>query len=365
MIYVERQRLLTALNTITRIAVNRKNNLPILENVLISPLDGKLKLAGTNLESHVTVHCEADSRSVASFTVSTKKLMAICKAMPEDSNVGIALVDDKKAMVKSGNIRFSLDTLPAPDFPYPERKDAIASFLIPANVLKEMLANCSTAMGIDDARYYLNGTLLHIDGTVLTVVATNGHRLSSSATTTLECPLWDKAILPYKFAQALARELPSIEDSIRVEKGDNFCRITWGETTLQTQLIDGKFPEYQRVIPRNPSLSALIDSQVLRKSLALASILKSDKHKGIKFTFSPNKLEIESVDNDETFHDEISCEYTGDEVAIGFDAKYISDVLIALGSESVMMGFTDHTAAILLTDPEAADKVHVVMPMRL
>ena len=364
MIYVARENLLAALGTAQK-AIG-KSQLPILENVLIAPSAGSLRLTASDLETEISTSCYAEDTDAGDiFTVSAKKLAGICKALPKDVVVKINQVENE-VQVSTGKSRFNIATLPAQDFPSMDQAAITGSFAIEAATLKRMMVNADSTMGITDARYYLNGMLLHIVGGILYVVATDGHRLGMSEISMATEPSDCKHILPRKYAQTLLRELPSSEDSIRMEFGDGFCRAQWHDKVICGKLLMGNYPDYQRVIPYSSPKSALVNSDALCDMLTRAAAIRNDKYFGVKLTFTNNTLAAEAASGSkETFSDEIAIEYIGEETCIGFNADYLLTALASLKCANIALEFNGHMDSILLRDPEDASKLHVVMPMRL
>ena len=362
MIHANREQLLAALNTVQRIT--GKSLLPILDNVLITASADSLQLTCTDIESQVTTSCQAEFTGDADpFTVSVKKLHGICKSLAEGSQVNLATFNEQ-VTISAGRSRFNLVTLPATDFPNLDRADFSGSFLIDASALKALMANAETSMAKNDARYYLNGMLLQVESSKLNVVATNGHRLACWDFELVEAPDCTM-LIPCKFAQNLLRELPNSTDSVRVEYGHGFCRFKCADTILTSKLIDGKYPDYQRVIPRQYKYSGLINNAELRGLLYRAAVLKN-QWSGVKLTFTPGTLAVEAVNQEkEQFNDCINAEFSGDESVIGLSADYLAGALNALQSETVAMELGDGTDPMLLRDPDNANKFHVLMPMRL
>ena len=363
MIYANRENLISSLNTIQRVA-DRPRGLPILGNVLIVPMDGKLRMTCTDLETEAVTICPAeDTEAGEAITLSAKKFAGICKSLPNDAVIKLAIEEDQ-VTVSSGKSKFKLATLSAADFPTLDQQKVTGSFPVESSVFKAMLVNAASSMAKDDARYYLNGMLLQVENSLLSVVATDGHRLAC----------WDYALveaadstnlLPYKYAQMLSREIPDNSEALLVEYGSGFCKVSWGETVIGSKLIQGQFPDYKRVIPRDCQYSALVNLGNLRSLLRRVAVLKENRYQGVAITFSPGKLKVEAKTEDEFFNDEMDIDFSGDEIVTGFNYEYLDTALEALQSEFVMLAFNDANDAMVLRDPEAVNKLHVVMPMRI
>lgn len=366
MISIDRNRLLATMNTLQKVVQGTRTTLPALEYALFVPFENGVRISTTDIEIYATVTCEAElGNSMDQFTVPAKKLADACKAMAANLPVKLSVYDGR-VMVSSGQTKYKIPTLPANDFPSDTWSEVTGSFLIPANKLKAMLADCMNSMAKDDARYYLNGVCLHTEGEQLNVVATDGHRLAVSEFTLVEPPE-RKFIITSKLAHILCREIPASEDSVRVEFGSGFCRVKWSDWVVSGKLIDGVYPDYRRVIPTNQPHTALIDNTEVRSLLQRVMVLREgSKNFGIKLTLAAGKLEIEtspSVSN--YFSDNMPIDFQGDDVVMGIDAGYLYSALNALGCEQVMLEFTDGLSSLLLRDPEDTKRLHVVMPMRL
>ena len=366
MISIDRNRLLATMNTLQKVVQGTRSSLPVLEYALFTPVENGVRISATDIEIYATVTCEAELGNYADrFTVPAKKLADACKAMA--ANLPVKLdIHNERVVVSSGQTKYKIPTLPADNFPSDSWSEVTGSFLIPANKLKAMLADCMDSMGKNDARYYLNGICLHTEGEQLNVVATDGHRLAVSEFTLVEPPE-HKIIITSKLAHILCRELPTSEDPVRVEFGCGFCRVKWSDWVVSGKLIDGVYPDYRRVIPANQPHTALIDNTEVRSLLQRVMVLREgSKNFGIKLTLAAGKLEIETPQSTSNyFSDNMPIDFQGNDMVMGIDAGYLYSALNALDCERVMLEFTDGLSSLLLRDPEDTKRLHVIMPMRL
>lgn len=346
--------------------VERRQTLPILSNVLISVSNGTLRMTATDLEVELIAKTAVENSGDGEVTVSARKLMDICRALPEGA--AIEINESKgKLNVKSGRSRFSLSTLPIADFPLVPAVDGGARFTVPSAQFRGALARTQFAMAQQDVRYYLNGLLFEIDDKRLRAVATDGHRLSmcdcaiaSDAKKTLQ------AIVPRKGVLELQRLLTDSTDVVSVALSANHVRIEFGDAVFTSKLIDGKFPDYERVIPQGAMKKLVGDRETIRQALHRTSILSNEKYRGIRvrlgngtITAMANNPELEEAE------EVVEVDYTGEPLEIGFNVNYILDVLSVVASPEVEMLFIDSNSSCLIQPRGDKDSRHVVMPMRL
>lgn len=346
--------------------IEKKQALPILGNLLFKTKDGKMQMIATDLELEIkTTSLLNTGDDDLSFTLPAKKFEDICKSLPDGSIVQINIEDDK-AIILSGRSRFTIGTLSASDYPSLDMAGTDITFHIESTILKTMLENTAFSMAFQDARYYLNGMFWDFARGQMRAVATDGHRLAVSERTIKIDPETLQLLLPRKAIQSLGRLLEHSDLLVKIEVGSGFCRFTIGETVFTSKLIDGKFPDYQRVIPRNLDKTAVIHRNSIKNALQRASILSSEKYKGVKLTFATNELEFEATNAEaEDVQDKIDIDYQGDEVSIGFNATYLLDAINAINCDRVVVDFTDGLSSIVLRNPDDAGVTYVIMPMRL
>jgi DNA polymerase-3 subunit beta len=363
---ISREALLKPLNLVAGV-VERRQTLPILANVRLVLEGDHLALTGTDLEvelvGRVTVAKASDSGEI---TVPARKLVDIIKSLPEGCDIEFS-VDEGKVLVRSGRSRFTLSSLPARDFPGVEDSIGTHQFTVQQGQLKRLIERTAFAMAQQDVRYYLNGMLWELTASQLRVVATDGHRL---AMCTLEGS-FDVAtdvqvILPRKGVIELSRLLMDDEGAVAVVLGNNHIRATTPEFTFTSKLVDGKFPEYQRVLPRAPDKMVFGSRSELRQAFARTAILSNEKYRGVRLLLAESTLQILANNPEQEEAEEVvSVDYQGDALEIGFNVSYLLDVLAVLEEDRVKLSLSDSNSSALLEESEEGDSLYVVMPMRL
>ncbi|MBB6093051.1 DNA polymerase-3 subunit beta [Povalibacter uvarum] len=345
--------------------VERRQTMPILANVLITGRGDELSLTATDLEVELVAKTKVTLQQAGEITVPARKLLDIVRALPDQATVTITL-EGERVTVKSGKSRFTLTTLPASDFPSIEDIRADQSFTIGQAALKRLLDKTHFSMAQQDVRYYLNGMLMEIAGKVLRTVATDGHRLAyCEAELEKDGGNTQQVIVPRKGVLELQRLLGA-EGTVELAVGTNHVRASIGEIRFTSKLIDGRFPEYGRVIPNNPPKQVKADRDALRAALQRAAILSNEKYRGIRLAVKENALVLQSHNPEqEEAEEEIEVNYGGEEVEIGFNVNYLLDALAAVDGNEVQLGLTDANNSCLLTSPAVASAKYVVMPMRL
>lgn len=362
----ERNALLAPL-TATVGVVERRHTLPILSNLLLEKKAGAVTLLATDLELQVSTRLDnAGAGEDFAITVAARKLFDIVRALPEGAKVKLDS-KDSQMVVSAGKSRFTLQTLPAADFPRMETGAAVSDEIsLPQKALKRLLQLVQFAMASQDIRYYLNGMLLVLSGKTLRVVATDGHRLSYAETTLDQEAAAREVIIPRKTVQELVKLLGDVDDPVRLRIGSNQVTIRLPDTELVTKVVDGKFPDYQRVIPQNQPKQLKVGRQTVMQALQRASILSNEKFRGVRLIMSENTLGIVCNNNEqEEAADEIEVQYSGDPMDVGFNVTYLLDGLGALGSEEVTLSLADANSSMLLTSEGEAGFKYVVMPMRI
>ena len=366
--------LLSALQSVAGI-VERRHTLPVLANVLLKKEGGSIQLTTSDLEIQIRTHAElgGDEGSFAT-TVGVRKLIDILRTMPADQTVSLES-QQEKLLLKGGKSRFTLQTLPAEDFPLVQEAPGFGpAFSVPQKTLKDLLGQVSFSMAVHDIRYYLNGILFETDGKRLSLVATDGHRLAfTSATLDVEVPR-QQVILPRKTVIELERLLsdaaaPEGEQApmIEMQFAANQAKFSFGGMEFVTKLVEGKFPDYSRVIPQSPKNSVTLGRAVLLACLQRTAIMTSDKFKGVRLNLEPGTLRIASSNAEqEEAVDELDIDYGGDAIEIGFNVTYLMDVLSTLKQqEMVTIGLQDANSSALITLPGDDNFKYVVMPMRI
>lgn len=363
---ISRDALLKPLNLVAGV-VERRQTLPILANVLLV-LDGdRLSLTGTDLEVELVGRVQLSSAGDSGeITVPARKLVDICKSLPEGSEIELSS-DENKVTVRSGRSRFTLATLPPREFPNVEDSMGTHQFTIKQGQLKRLIDRTGFAMAQQDVRYYLNGMLWELKGGQLRVVATDGHRL---AMCTLPDALGDsedtQVILPRKGVIELSRLLLEDEADIVVVIGGNHIRATTTDFTFTSKLVDGKFPDYQRVLPRSPDKILMGDRLELRQAFTRTAILSNEKYRGVRLQVTPGNLQIVANNPEQEEAEEVvSVDYEGDSLEVGFNVSYLLDVLGVLSGEQIKLSLSDPNSSALVEESDDGDSLYVVMPMRL
>jgi len=347
--------------------VERRHTLPVLANVLIRKTGSSLQLTTSDLEIQIRTTAELDG-DPGNFTttVGARKLIDILRTMPSDQTVSLES-SQNKLMLKGGKSRFTLQTLPAEDFPLVQEAPSFGpAFSVPQKTLKDLLNQVSFAMAVHDIRYYLNGILFVAEGQQLSLVATDGHRLAfASATLDVEVPR-QEVILPRKTVLELQRLLSDAEGAIEMQFASNQAKFSFGGMEFVTKLVEGKFPDYNRVIPKNHRNSVTLGRAPLLASLQRTAILTSEKFKGVRLNVEPGVLRVASNNAEqEEAVDELDIDYGGDSIEIGFNVTYLIDALANMSQDMVKIDLQDSNSSALVTNPENDAFKYVVMPMRI
>lgn len=347
-------------------AVERRQTLPILTNVLLVAGDRESTLTATDLEVELSTRFELPADAPGAITLPARKLHDILRALPEDSVVNLG-IDGDKATVRCGRSRFTLATLPAGDFPTLEDLPFEGDIRVAQGVLRGLIERTHFAMAQQDVRYYLNGLLLEVGPGVLRLVATDGHRLAfQELQAEVEAAETRQVIVPRKGVMELLRLLADSDAEAVLKLGANHIRVAMGDIRFTSKLIDGKFPDYQRVIPREGSLVVIVDRMALRNALTRTSLVLSDKTQGIRLQMDDWILRVQARNPDqEEAEEEVEINYSGGPLEIGFNGSYLLDALGALGGELAKLSFSDAGSSCLIEEAEGSGGRHVIMPMRL
>lgn len=360
------EKVLGALQAVAGI-VERRHTLPILANVLIRKTGAAVELTTSDLEIQVRTTADLDGDAGNfSTTVGARKLIDILRSMPSDQTVSLSSSQNKLTL-QGGKSRFTLQTLPADDFPLvQEAADFGPMFSVPQKTLKLLINQVHFAMAVHDIRYYLNGILFVAEGRNLTLVATDGHRLAlAQATLDVEIPK-QEVILPRKTVLELQRLLKDEDTAIEMRFAGNQAKFVFSGMEFVTKLVEGKFPDYNRVIPKNHKNSVTLGRAPLLASLQRAAILTSEKFKGVRVNIEPGVLRIASSNAEqEEAKEELEVDYSGDAIEIGFNVTYLIDALTNMSQEMVRVDLQDTNSSALITVPEQAGFKYVVMPMRI
>ncbi len=366
MIKAKRDELLAPLAAVSGI-IERRHTLPILSNVLIDGSAETLSFLATDIEIQISARSAlAGSRDSRALTVGARKLLDILRALPEDAEVSLQ-PQDKRLVVKAGRSRFSLQTLPAEDFPrLAKATGEVARFALPQKALRHLLGLVQYAMAQQDIRYYLNGLLMVVEGGELKVVATDGHRLAFAALPLGASLPRQEAIVPRKTVVELTKLLADSDDEVSIELSGTQAAFSFGAIELVSKLIDGKFPDYTRVIPTQHKNRLQIEREPLRQALQRAAILSNEKFRGVRWVLTDGSLKIVSSNADqEEAQEELEVHYAGDALDIGFNVNYLLDVLNNVASSELECAFGDSSSSALISYASEKGFKYVVMPMRI
>ncbi len=366
LIKTQRDTLLVPLQSVSGI-VERRHTLPILSNVLLEKRGDRLTLLATDIEIQITTSTEgAGGEGDGAITVGARKLQDILHSLPDNVDVSLVLAD-KRLQVRAGKSRFSLQTLPADDFPRMTLSEGeTRQFKLSQKSFRQLLGKTQYAMAAQDVRYYLNGLLLLTEGKELRAVATDGHRLAfSSVAIDSELPR-QEMILPRKTVLELNRLLSDSDDELNITLAPNQVRFAFGSVVLVSKLIDGKFPDYERVVPQGVRNHMSASRQLLLQALNRAAILTNEKFRGVRVVLGADSLKLIAANAEqEEAQEEIEVGYSGDPLDVGFNVGYLLDVLNNVQCDEVACGFNDANSSALITVPGNERFKYVVMPMRI
>jgi DNA polymerase III subunit beta len=359
-----RESLLAPLQSVMGV-VERRQTMPVLANVLLVARGEKLTVTGTDLEVELVAATAVTVQQAGDVTVPGRKLLEIIRMLPEKANVTLAR-ESERVIVKAGRSRFTLSSLPASEFPVIEEINAKQVIRVSREQFRRLIEKTHFAMAQQDVRYYLNGTMLETTGKVLRAVATDGHRLSLAETELSGAAEGgNQVIVPRKGVLELQRIL-SGEGELEFSIGSNHVRAQIGDIRFTSKLIDGKFPEYSRVIPAKPPYAMTASRDLLRQALQRTSILSNEKYRGVRLTFGKNILTIQAHNPEqEEAEDQIEVNYTGADMEIGFNVTYLLDALAAVDVDTVEVALTDSNSSCLIRTAGDSSVKFVVMPMRL
>jgi len=359
----EREHILAALQAAIGV-VERRQTMPILANVLLSAKDNRLAVTATDLEVELVAGADIKSGSDGAITLPGRKLLDICRSLPDGAKITVSQ-EGERVQLRAGKSRFTLSSLPAAEFPVIEEMNVQQTLDIPQADLKRLLDKTHFSMAQQDVRYYLNGMLLETDGKMLRSVATDGHRLALCEMDLASKGKGQQIIVPRKGVLELQRLLGS-EGIVTLTIGSNHIRVQIGDIRFTSKLIDGRFPEYSRVIPANPPRSVLADRDVLRSALQRTAILSNEKYRGIRLALKGNSMTLQAHNPEqEEAEEEIEVQYDGDDLEVGFNVNYLLDAIAAIEGSEVEIGLTDANSSCLIHAPGNNSSRYVVMPMRL
>jgi len=362
---INRDELLPVLQTVSGV-VDRRQTLPILSNVLLNIEEKSLKITATDMEVELIVEVTAEFNLTGALTLPAKKLLDICRALPQKAKLDFE-IKKERVLIKSGKSRFTLASLPSQEYPFIEIIEKTTNFKIKQEKLETLLENTQFAMAQQDVRYYLNGLLLEITENKIKAVATDGHRLAVDETQIQsQTEKLVQIIVPRKGITELMRILQNGDSEIEIQVSTNHIRIIKEKTCFTSKLIDGRFPDYERVIPELSETPVLANREELRNSLTRASILSNEKYRGVRIVFDSNSLKALAHNPEhEEAEEELEVNYSGIEIEIGFNVSYLLDTLTIIKSENVKLSILNPNSSCLLLPEDDSNCQYVVMPMRL
>lgn len=364
-IVTDRENLLEPLQQIAGV-VERRQTLPILANILINAGTHGLQMTSTDLEVELKTKASANCEGEADFTVPARKLLDITKALPEGAIINLD-IDGDKAKLQSGRSRFSLGVLPAQDYPVIEPTPSNIKLTLHEGLFKRLIEKTQFAMAQQDVRYYLNGMLLEIQNGDIRTVSTDGHRLAMSQKKgVVSDEVSTQVILPRKAVIELGRLLKDRDEEIKIELSSSYIKVMLEDAVFTSKLIDGRFPEYQRVMPTGSDKEVEAEKATLRQSLSRASILSNEKYRGIRFSVSSKLLQLQAHNPEqEEAEEELEVGYEGDELKIGFNVGYLIDAISAIDEEQVIIELKDSNSSALIYGKGNDESKYVIMPMRI
>jgi DNA polymerase III subunit beta len=362
---IPRDALLKPLQAVSGI-VERRHTLPILANVLVEQKNGRLFMTATDLEMQITAHSELEGKQDQSVTVAARKLQDLLRALPENATVSVD-TSASKMTVRANRSRFNLQTLPASDYPrISVGQDQQQTIKLPQRDFRGLLKLAEFAMAQQDIRYYLNGMLLVVDKGSLQTVATDGHRLSYASLAVPGNYTRQEVILPRKTVLEVGKLLEESDDELTIDLLANQVRFRFANIELVSKVVDGKFPDYNRVIPTGHSKQIEISRTELLQALQRAAILSNEKFRGVRIVLGADQLKIICTNSEqEEAEEELEIGYKGEALDIGFNITYLLDVLHNLATDRVLLAFGDANSSALITMPDRGDYKYVVMPMRI
>jgi DNA polymerase III subunit beta len=366
LVKAKRDEILGPLSAVSGI-IERRHTLPILSNVLIDRSASSVSFLATDIEIQITARSSlAASGEAKAVTVGARKLVDILRALPDGAEVTLQQ-QDKRLLLKAGKSRFTLQTMPAEDFPrLAKPAGEVARFALPQKALRRLLGLVQYAMAQQDIRYYLNGLLMVVEDKQLKLVATDGHRLAfASLALAADLPR-QEVIVPRKTVLELSKLLADSDDEVKIEISPTQAAFSFGTIELVSKLVDGKFPDYTRVIPTTHKNRLNIEREALRQALLRAAILSNEKFRGVRWVLGDGSLKIVSSNAEqEEAHEEIEVKYSGDSLDIGFNVNYLLDVLNNVSGTEIECAFGDSSSSALISYSSEKDFKYVVMPMRI
>lgn len=362
---ISRENLVRPLQMVNGV-VERRQTLPILSNLLLKAGEQSLSLASTDLEIEMLTEVEINGGETGETTLPARKFLDICRSLSDDAVIDVS-VSGQRATIRSGKSRFVLATLPAAEFPAIEVAEEVSRISLTQHELRDAIARTHFAMAQQDVRYYLNGMLFEVDRKVVRLVATDGHRLSlCEIEGQKKSDNKQSVIIPRKAVQELLRLLPDDDQEADIRFGSNYIQVNTPEMQFTSKLIDGRFPDYQNVIPSGGDKVAVCKRETLSRALNRVSILSNEKYRGVRLQFSDNILQITAHNPEqEEAEEDLEVRYTGEGLEIGFNVNYLLDALSAGESEEVCLTMLDTNSSCLIEGVGEKASKYIVMPIRL
>lgn len=362
---IEREELVDALQLVAG-AVEKRQTLPVLSNVLLEVSSNNLRLTGTDLEVELAVNLDLQQvEEEGEITIPARKFLDIVKSLPTNKHIKLTL-NDGRVVIQSGRSRFTLSTLPATDFPHVDEGVGTMSFSIPCSVLSDMIDRTHFAMAQQDVRYYLNGMYFEIENQQLKTVATDGHRLAMTEYDDLPVDIEASVIIPRKGMLELGRLVSGRSDDVNITLGTNHLKAEVDNTRFTSKLVDGKFPDYERVVPRNSDKSIIVNRERFKEGLQRAAILSNEKFKGVRLVVDNEGITLFSNNPEqEEAEVHINADVTGESLEIGFNVQYLQDVVNSCRVEKIELQLGDVNSSCLIQEVEGSKALYVIMPMRL
>ena len=361
----EKEQIVDSLQNAAAVA-ERRQTIPILANLRLKTVNGKLEVTATDLEIQIKTYSDLiEIQEEGETTVSARKMSELCRSLPEGENVNFSL-SNGKLTVSSSNFHADFATISPDDFPEIEINEEQTPITVESSVLKRLLTKTSFSMASQDVRYYLNGMLLEIEGNKINGVATDGHRLAFSTSTTNAADLDVRNILPRKAVLELSKLLSPHEGAVELLIGASYVDVRSENLSFSSKLIDGKYPDYNKVFPSGEPFPLEISKEILQSALSRAAVLSNEKYRGVRFQLSENKLKLTANNPEqESAEEEVDVIYSGSELEVGFNIGYLLDVLNSIESEIVSFEFYGEDTSCIIKEQNSEDDVYVIMPMRL
>jgi len=348
-------------------AIERKHTLPILSNVLIEVSLDSVKFTGTDMEVELVASATPDNVIQAgAITIPAKKLFDICRSLPGDAEIELK-VDGHSAVVKSGKSRFSLSTLPASDYPNLEEWQSDDQIEIARHTLRALIERINFSMANQDVRYYLNGMSFELETDIIRTVATDGHRLALAQQPVVNGVKQQKqVIVPRKAVLEILRLVEDDNEPLQIHLGNNHIRIIDKQFVFTSKLVDGRFPDYRRVLPQGGDKTIVADKNMLKDVFQRVSILSNEKFKGVRLNLSQGELLVSANNPEQEQAEETAMvDYNGGDLEIGFNVSYIIDVLNNINTDTVKIMLADANSSALIEGYDDPSSLYVVMPMKL